>query len=94
MTGGEQRIWEAFRGARKAFMPYAVLGYPTPAESLEVVRVLVELPDDGAAVGREPLRSPAMRGGQDRTVAVGIAGSRMPLAAFRTASTRRRVVVA
>ena len=40
MTGLE-RIEAAFRSGRVAFMPYSVLGYPTPEASLQVVQELV-----------------------------------------------------
>jgi tryptophan synthase alpha chain len=40
MTGIE-RIANAFQPHRTAFMPYAVLGYPTPDISLQVVQTLV-----------------------------------------------------
>jgi tryptophan synthase alpha chain len=40
MTGIE-RIANAFQAAGTAFMPYAVLGYPTPDLSLQVVQALV-----------------------------------------------------
>jgi len=40
MTGIE-RISNAFRPHHTAFMPYSVLGYPSPAASIEVVQTLV-----------------------------------------------------
>lgn len=40
MTGIE-RITNSFQPRRPAFMPYAVLGYPTPELSLQVVQALV-----------------------------------------------------
>ena len=40
MTGIE-RINHAFQLRRTAFMPYAVLGYPTPEASLQVIETLV-----------------------------------------------------
>ncbi len=40
MTGIE-RISSAFRPHHTAFMPYSVLGYPSPAASIEVVQTLV-----------------------------------------------------
>jgi tryptophan synthase alpha chain len=40
MTGIE-RISNAFRPQHAAFMPYSVLGYPSPAASIEVVQTLV-----------------------------------------------------
>jgi tryptophan synthase alpha chain len=40
MTGVEH-ISNAFRPQHTAFMPYSVLGYPTPAASVEVVQTLV-----------------------------------------------------
>jgi tryptophan synthase alpha chain len=39
MTGIE-RITQAFQPHRTAFMPYAVLGYPTPEASLQVIQTL------------------------------------------------------
>jgi tryptophan synthase alpha chain len=38
---GIERIANAFPAHRTAFMPYAVLGYPTPQASLEVIETLV-----------------------------------------------------
>lgn len=38
---GIERIVQAFHPGRAAFMPYSVLGYPTPAGSLDVVRTLI-----------------------------------------------------
>jgi tryptophan synthase alpha chain len=38
---GVERIANAFPAHRTAFMPYAVLGYPTPQASLEVIETLV-----------------------------------------------------
>jgi tryptophan synthase alpha chain len=38
---GIERIAQAFHPGRAAFMPYSVLGYPTPAGSLGVVRTLI-----------------------------------------------------
>jgi tryptophan synthase alpha chain len=38
---GTQRIAQAFQNNHTAFMPYAVLGYPTPDDSLQVVQTLV-----------------------------------------------------
>jgi tryptophan synthase alpha chain len=40
MTGTE-RVANAFKPEHTAFMPYSVLGYPTPAISLEVAQTLV-----------------------------------------------------
>lgn len=37
---GLERIAAAFRAGRVAFMPYCVLGYPTPEASLQVVQAL------------------------------------------------------
>jgi tryptophan synthase alpha chain len=42
MMTGIDRINDAFTKGRPAFMPYAVLGYPTRAASLNVVRALAE----------------------------------------------------
>ena len=38
---GIERIRNAFQANRTAFMPYTVLGYPTPEASLQVVQTLV-----------------------------------------------------
>jgi tryptophan synthase alpha chain len=38
---GIERIASAFQPQRTAFMPYAVLGYPTPEASLQVIATLV-----------------------------------------------------
>jgi tryptophan synthase alpha chain len=38
---GTQRIAQVFQSNRTAFMPYAVLGYPTPDDSHQVVQTLV-----------------------------------------------------
>jgi tryptophan synthase alpha chain len=38
---GIERIANGFQAGRTAFMPYAVLGYPTPEASLEVIEALV-----------------------------------------------------
>jgi tryptophan synthase alpha chain len=38
---GIERITKAFQPQRTAFMPYAVLGYPTPEASLELIETLV-----------------------------------------------------
>ena len=38
---GIERIANAFQPQRTAFMPYAVLGYPTPEASLELIETLV-----------------------------------------------------
>jgi tryptophan synthase alpha chain len=38
---GTERIAAAFQNGHTAFMPYAVLGYPSPSASLEVIRRLV-----------------------------------------------------
>jgi tryptophan synthase alpha chain len=39
---GIERVQNAFTKGRPAFMPYAVLGYPTRAAGLEVIKILVE----------------------------------------------------
>lgn len=39
---GLERIRQAFERRKPAFMPYAVLGYPTRESSLEVIRTLAE----------------------------------------------------
>jgi tryptophan synthase alpha subunit len=38
---GIERISAAFQPGRTAFMPYTVLGYPTPDMSLQVVQTVV-----------------------------------------------------
>ena len=38
---GIERITKSFQSRRTAFMPYAVLGYPTPEASLELIETLV-----------------------------------------------------
>jgi tryptophan synthase alpha chain len=50
MTGIE-RIQDAFTKGRPAFMPYAVLGYPTRADGLAVIRTLVEAGADLLELG-------------------------------------------
>jgi tryptophan synthase alpha chain len=50
MTGIE-RIKKAFTKGRPAFMPYAVLGYPTREMGLAVVRILVEAGADLLELG-------------------------------------------
>jgi tryptophan synthase alpha chain len=50
MTGIE-RITDAFQPHRTAFMPYAMLGYPTPELSLQVVQTLVEAGADLLELG-------------------------------------------
>jgi tryptophan synthase alpha chain len=50
MTGIE-RIANAFRPHQKAFMPYAMLGYPTPDLSLEVVHTLASAGADLLELG-------------------------------------------
>ena len=39
-ANGIERIANAFQPGRTAFMPYAVLGYPTPGASLDVIKTL------------------------------------------------------
>ena len=48
---GLDRISEAFRRSRPAFMPYVMLGYPTREESLDVVRGLVQAGADLLELG-------------------------------------------
>ncbi len=48
---GIERVTKAFQSSRAAFMPYAVLGYPTPEMSLEVVQTLVEAGADLLELG-------------------------------------------
>lgn len=50
MTGIE-RIANVFRPHQKAFMPYAMLGYPTPDLSLQVVQTLVSAGADLLELG-------------------------------------------
>jgi tryptophan synthase alpha chain len=50
MTGME-RIKLAFNKDRSAFMPYAVLGYPTRQESLTIIRTLVDAGADLLELG-------------------------------------------
>ena len=50
MTGIE-RITDAFQPHRTAFMPYTMLGYPTPELSLQVVQTLVEAGADLLELG-------------------------------------------
>jgi tryptophan synthase alpha chain len=50
MTGIE-RIENAFRNGRPAFMPYSVLGYPTRQDSLAVVKALTEAGADLLELG-------------------------------------------
>ena len=40
---GVERIARVFQSGHIAFMPYMVLGYPTPEVSLQVAQTLVEL---------------------------------------------------
>jgi tryptophan synthase alpha chain len=40
-TVGTERIVAAFHNGHTAFMPYVVLGYPSPSDSLEVIQQLV-----------------------------------------------------
>jgi tryptophan synthase alpha chain len=51
MMTGVERIRSAFSGEQPAFMPYAVLGYPTPEGSMEVVKALVEAGADVLELG-------------------------------------------
>lgn len=48
---GLERIQAVFSGRRPAFMPYAVLGYPTPEATPAVVRALVEAGADLLELG-------------------------------------------
>ena len=48
---GLERIAAAFRNGRAAFMPYAVLGYPTRAVSLDVIQRLVSCGADLLELG-------------------------------------------
>ena len=48
---GIQRIQNAFINSRKAFMPYAVLGYPNRQSSIEVIKTLVEAGADLLELG-------------------------------------------
>ena len=48
---GIEHIASAFQPHRTAFMPYAVLGYPTPEASLQVIETLVEAGADLLELG-------------------------------------------
>ncbi len=48
---GIERIAGAFRSGRTAFMPYMVLGYPTPEQSFQVAQVLVDAGADLLELG-------------------------------------------
>jgi tryptophan synthase alpha chain len=48
---GVQHIKNAFTNGHKAFMPYAVLGYPNRQSSLEVIKTLVEAGADLLELG-------------------------------------------
>jgi len=48
---GIERIAQVFSAGRPAFMPYAVLGYPTPDASLEIIQTLVTAGADALELG-------------------------------------------
>jgi tryptophan synthase alpha chain len=48
---GVERIQQVFQAGRPAFMPYAVMGYPTPDASLQIVEALVEAGADVLELG-------------------------------------------
>jgi tryptophan synthase alpha chain len=48
---GSERLAQVFNAGRPAFMPYAVLGYPTPAASLQIVETMVQAGADALELG-------------------------------------------